>query len=346
MRLCFLLSCLFLISVSGAFSQSLPQWSEADRALLENGEIVVGASLLVEDANRPPRAVVVEENEESDAKSVMDAVAALETEEDYDPIRIPNKFLRAYFDQKPDSYLVDPQRLFTNQETLDQEGFLAYCAEDSAVDMRVYLFDADQKLPKGYTLERLVEEHYADGPLTAVVFCFLGNPKRNQIMFGGEYSEMVDADELRKMLDLAKVKALEKSDPVAQMESFIVQLSISVYWIEQEMKQNGGHAAQLPKASEPEKPEISGEEHDKPDYLEIVKPYILPVVLGVFGVGGFFAVLIFWLRSRRYSFPVLDLPPRLGGDSAAGIGAVMRFHDKTESPNKQRREISDYLNHL
>ncbi|RTZ69008.1 MAG: hypothetical protein DSZ21_00680 [Tenericutes bacterium] len=336
----------FLIFADMGFAQSLPQWSESDLLLLEKGELVVGASLLVDDIKRPPRAMVVDENEKDESKSLTSEEDDLQADGDYDPVEIPKEYLRDYFDQKPDSYLVDPQRLFTNQETLDLEGFLTYCADESDVDIRVYLFGAHQKLPDGYSLKRLVEEQYADGTLTAVVFYFLGNPKRNQIQFGGKDSQIVNAEKLRKMLDLAQVKALEKTDPVAQVESFVVQLSISIYWIEQELKELQARLQDQEENPMVEKKAVSQPKKEKFNLMEVVQPYLLPTFLVLLAVGSLIATLIWWRRSRRYYFPVLNVPHRLGGEHAAGIGAVMRFYDKTESPNRQHREISDYLTRI
>jgi len=339
-----------LISMAVVNSQSLPQWSESDWALLEKGKIIAGASLLVDDAARPPRAMEVDENEKPELEILPDPSDDVEVDgSPYNAVSIPEEYWRDYFDEKSDSYLVDPQRLFSNQETLDQEGFLSYYAEESKVDMRVYLFDADQKLPDGYSLSRLVKDQYADGPLTAVVFYFLGNPKRNQVLFAGEGAQQVSADQLRKILDQARVKALEKSDPATQMESFIVQLSISIYWVE----------LKLAELREKDRLELAGDFSASADerveefqlgLTDQIQPYFWYAGLSVLSGLALIGVLVFcwvrWRQSRRYCFPVLDFPSRLGGDYAAGIGAVIGFYDKMDSPDHQRRKIPEYLTRL
>ena len=89
-----------------------------------------------------------------------------------------------------------------------------------------------ENLPALYTIEKLCEDHYADAPLTAIVFCFLGNPERSQLAFAGQGAAEVLALDRRKMLESAMIKAMEKSDPAMQLEAFIVQLSISLFWLE------------------------------------------------------------------------------------------------------------------
>ena len=56
----------------------------------------------------------------------------------------------------------------------------------------MYLFDADQNLPSTHTIEKICEKLYADEPLTAVIYCFLGNPNRNQLAFTGGGSIFTD----------------------------------------------------------------------------------------------------------------------------------------------------------
>lgn len=345
-------------SAGHVLSQSLPQWSPEDQARLKKGELIVGAAILVDD--------VSEGSEESAGEKVADVVPpapdlesspevidVLEQDPENDEKLtnqklIPDEYLDDYFAQAPASYLIDPQRLFSNQETLDREGFLVYCADESEIDVRIYLFSADQVVPPLYSLKTLVDDRYADGPLTAVVYYFLGNPGRNELMFGGKGAGLVKAERLRKMLDVAKIKAMEKSDSAAQMESFIVQLSISTYWVEQMMASAlAEQSAQAMAASSENK---GGAVASSPGIWASIEPYFLYALVGILSV---FAVIgatvggwVIWRRSRRYSFPVLDLPVRLGANHAAGIGAVMGFHNKLDSPASQRDQIPDFLTRI
>jgi hypothetical protein len=340
---------LFVFSGSVTISaRSLPQWSEDDLELLNKGKLIVGASLFMDDSHRPPRAEVVSEDEKVSTQ-VLVADDEEEVDPEYDATLIPSKYLSDYFSCLPVSYLVDPQRLFSNQETLDREGFLEYYADESEVDLRIYLFDGDQNIPASYSLKQLVATQYANSPLTAVVFYFLGNPARTQLLFGGEGAEWVDAEKIRKMLDLATIKAMEKSDPSAQMESLITQLSISIYWMEQEIaRMRSEEAAEAAAATQEATHEA--QKTVKPGVFAEVQPYlfyvlvgVISVLLAVFGLGG---TWVWWRRSRRYYFPVLELPRRLGGDYAAGIGAVIGFHNKQDSPSDQRNQIPEYLTKL
>lgn len=332
------LLCLFLLPLlQQAFGQALPAWTPEDRARLRKGDIIAGAGLLVD---APPA-----RNQPAPDPEVP-SLPELPPEPPYDPELIPEELLSAYFSTTPQTYLIDPQQLLSRQETMDREGFLEYHAAESMVDIRLYLFDAQQKIPSQYSLKKLAEERYAKSDLTAVVFCFLGDPSRNMLAFGGKNAEHQKTLEIRRMLDDSLLKAMEKSDPAAQVEAFVVQLSIKLYWMERSMAQ-----AQVKKALQNDAAataDNSGQTERKPaGAMAEIQPYLLYIVVGSGGLGlvvlGAFGVFYLWRRSRKYHFPVLELPRRLGADYAAGVGAVIAFHNKHGSPSAQRDQVPDYL---
>ncbi|NWK57356.1 hypothetical protein HW115_17180 [Verrucomicrobiaceae bacterium N1E253] len=333
----------------------MPQWSEEDRQLLEKGELVVGGVLLVED---PAAGASIRQETETSAEQggapvdLVESSGVLEVDVPEARVRlepVPDQFLSSYFSAAPESYLIDPQRLFSNQETLDREGYLKYYADESEIDVRVYMFDAHQEIPAPYTLGRLVEGTFVDGPLTAVVFYYLGQPERSELLFGGEGAAEVSNEELCKILESAKIKALEKSDASTQMESFLIQLSISTYWMEQDILERTKQVAEARGALDESKGDTE-EAGETEGTFELIQPYLW---YGIMGLGGVALTLVslllivrLWLRSRRYHFPVLDIPKRLGADYAAGVGSVIGFHNKTDSPSSQRDQIPDYLTRL
>lgn len=350
----FIAASMFLFSAGVALSQALPVWSKADRARLIKGELIAGSDILVDDPDTLPLPKIAPEPE-------VPSIEPVEPEPEYDPTELPQDYLADYFLSSPESYLIDPQRLLSMQESLDREGFLEYHADDSEVDVRMYLFDAQQKIPPPYTLQKLVDERYKGGKLTAVVFCFLGDPSRNQLAFGGEGASGIPLADSLKMLESAQMKAMEKSDPTMQVESFIVQLSIRLYWLEKEQAKSqaaitksslvaGSASAGSNKgggkgsSSEGTPGKASG------GVVAKVKPYLLYVLGGGVGIvlicAGLFLSWRLWQRSRRYHFPVLEIPTRLEANYAAGVGAVMAFHNKLGSPSSQRDQVPDYLTRM
>ena len=329
-----------------AESLPLPVWSEQDRARLRSGELVAGAAILVEDSSQVVLPKVPPEPE-------LPSMEPVEPVPEYDPVVIPEEFLADYFVTQPRSYLVDPQRLLSKQESLDREGFLEYHANDSELDIRMYLFDAQQQIPEPYTIQNLCRDRYAGEPLTAVVFCYLGDPSRTEIGFGGDGAAEISTSERRKMLESAMIKAMEKSDPSMQLESFIVQLSIRLYWLERERIKKRALAAAENDLTGSDRGEesasLAGGQPDKPEAgpAAMVRTYTLFIVAGLLGFislcVGLWLAWSTWMRSRRYHFPVFEVPERLGANYAAGVGAVIAFHRKLGSPSSQRDQVPDYL---
>jgi len=324
-------------------AQDLPKWTDEDRARMKKGDFIAGAILLVDDPT-------INEIPEPAAGAKVEIPEPEEAEPEYDPEVIPEEFLAAYFATNSETFLIDPQKLLSKQEAADREGFLDYHAVDSLVDIKLYLFDAEQQIPSQYSLAALAEAQYGKGDLTAVVFCFLGNPSRNKLAFAGKGSEAMETVEVRRMLENAIIKAVEKSDPAGQIEAFIVQLSIKLYWIERALAkaQEQQHPAENPYANNAEKAESKGAE--SPGVAAKVKPYLLyilvaggGVLLTLLGCSGSF---VLWRKNKKYHFPVLELPRRLGADYAAGVGAVIAFHNKQGSPSSQRDQVPDYLTRM
>jgi hypothetical protein len=104
------------------------------------------------------------------------------------------------------------------------------------------------------------------------------------------------------------------------------------------------HINQLPAARiSPEKAKAA---EKKAKFLAIqnqMLQFALPagVVLGLLAM-----VCVFWRVRRaraRYHFPVLEVEPRLGGNHAAGVGAVISFASAAVPPASQRDQMPEYL---
>lgn len=351
MKLTFLVTFSVLLALGSAAAESLPAWNKEDRAKLMRGELIAGADIFYED---PAKMLLPGEVPQAEIPP-LEPVEPLPA---YDPEVIPHEFLDVYFSSKSEDYLVDPQRLLSMQESLDRKGFLEYHASDSELDIRMYLFDEFQKIPEPYSIQKLCQDHYAGEPLTMVVFCFLGDPKRSQIAFGGKGSAEIQALEVRRMLESSKIKAMEKSDPAMQLEAFIVQLSIRLFWLERE-RQEARTMAELSKnkalvnsAQDPDEtvaagPVIKPADDDGPAGTKSSFPFIIAACLGLLSLsGGAWLGWSLWIHKRRFYFPVLEVPKRLGANYAAGVGAVLVFHNELGSPTSQRNRVSNYLTRI
>ncbi|MGB0993204.1 MAG: hypothetical protein ACPG32_12145 [Akkermansiaceae bacterium] len=338
---------LILITLLGdvTYAQGLPQWTKQDWEKLQKGEIIPGSALLVDTPDEGTPTPVAPEEPEVVIPEVVEPA--------FDPEQIPQEYLLDYFVTANTGHLIDPQQLLSRQEGMDQRGFLDYHAKDSSIPIHFYLFDAQQKIPAPYSLQKLLDERYGDMETTCVVFYFLGDPSRSMISFGGKAP--VSVEHLRKSREAALIKALEKSDPVDQVESFLVQLSISLYWLEKEQAdlRDASAAAVAKKQADAQSSNTAsaaGGSRAKQGAFAKLKPELPYLLTVASGFGCSLIALIFawrmWGRSRRYEFPVIDLPSRLGADYGAGVGAVIAFHSQVGAPSSQREQVPDYMMRL
>ncbi|MFD0894078.1 hypothetical protein KBB96_02950 [Luteolibacter ambystomatis] len=321
----------------GVPDPALPKWTEADLTLLKSGKGPAASILLSEEM--PP-------DESAEPKTQPPKVAGPTAEElagDLTPsTAIPDKYLAAYFNERPKAFLVDPQKLLTPEQYRDRLAFLNYHAADSTIDLYVYIFGASQEIPGEVRAEELAERMFSSGRPAAFVYYFMGVPQRSVFYLSPSLTDMVSGVEQRRALQSSVLRALDKADPAEQLDAFSVQMSIRLYWMERMLAggtipENVAYVGNAP----PKAPEK--ESKLEALYRKLPPRWWLPVsvILGSVVAGWSMRT---WLQFRaRYRFPEFDVEPRLGGDHAAGIGAVISFASSSLPPAVQREQVPDYL---
>lgn len=316
----------------------LPVWKANEKKAYEEAGGVNQSLLLTEDlpTTAPADETKVEVEQPKADEIVRDPVRTSE---------IPEQYLTAYFAERPKEFLVDPQGLLGAKDFKDRLGFLNYHANDSSIDFYLYVFGGEQEIPGEARAEETVERLFTTGRPAAVVFYFLGAPQRSAIYLSPSLTEGVPAAEQRRALQSSVMSAFEKLNFSEQLEAFSVQMSIRIYWMERML---GGHPAteEMPVLS-PKKVPVAKE----PSIVDEWKAKIAEWFAQWWGfcsivVGGLMLTiaLIALMRSRvRMRFPELEVEPRLGGDHAAGVGAVISFASASLPPASQRDQVPDYL---
>ncbi len=319
----------------------LPTWESDELEALESGDYVPGSSLL----GKIARELMASNNDEP--IELDPAVRDLREPEPVEWSRvIGDEFLSAYFYEPSQGFLNDPQKLLTTQEYRDREGFLNYHARDTDIDLYVYLFDALQEIPETESLGSVVRSQFDQEKPVAVVFYFLGMPEKSQLVFSDRVVESVNQAERDKVIRMAVEEALEKSEPSSQLESFSIQLSIRLYWLEKVVARGGGDLASrkpliLPRVRifEAEEKGVWDRLQEKPGlfYAVVVALVIVPAA-GLGFMGRWIAE-----RKRVYVFPDAEGTPLLDAPYAAGVGGVISFSSATTPPSSQKSEVPDYL---
>jgi len=325
----------------------LPGWEKDELEALESGDLVPGSSLLGQMA----RDDLFAENDGLIGldPSVRDLPGDELAEDELWVSSIDPTFVDRYFRTRPEGFLVDPQQLLTTQEYRDREEFLDYHVKDTEIDFYFYLFDARQELPEGESVQGVVNDFFQGEKAVAVVFYYLGMPERTQIGFSGKVRESVAEEELSKILIMSVEEALEKSDPTSQIESFTVQFSIRLYWLEKMVARNRFDGSTLDSAMLLNLEMISEGKSGFFDRLRenplmfsscmVGGVLILATLLGI--LGRYYAE-----RKREYIFPDAQGSPLLGAPHAAGVGGVISYASVSLPPSSQREEGQNYLQRM
>ena len=319
----------------------LPTWNGNERKELEATGWVAGGLLLTDEPvpDEPkPEATAALEVEQPTAEEISQDTARSP--------EIPEKFLPAYFAERPKTFLVDPQGLLSAADYRDRLGFLNYHASDSSIDLFVYVVGGDQEIPSEVREEEMSERFFSEGRPAAIVYYYLGSPQRSVVYLSPSLTDAVSAAEQKRALASSVMQAFEKLNPSEQLEAFLVQMSIRIYWMERIL---GGATVTGDEMPMPDNrlAARNAKEIEKNEKLEWVSGLAtklsLPVgvtlasLLAAFGMNS-------WLRRRaRYHFPDFEVEPRLGGAHAAGVGAVISFASAALPPASQRDQVPDYL---
>ena len=239
---------------------------------------------------------------------------------------VAEEFLAGYFEDKPGQYLVDPQGLLSVDDAREINVILDYHASDSSIDMYAYVFGVDQQIPGNVREEEVVERLYSEGKSALVVYYYLGDPQRSEIYLSPMITEAVSAAEQRRALKSSVVQGLADENPAAQLQAFLSQMSIRIYWME---RMADGTAAETKEAIPRTKTNEVEEAHSAvrsssalPSWAGFASMIAASVGVGVILIG----VLIIWLRSRsRFLFPENEIETRLGGSTQRESVRLFRF---------------------
>lgn len=254
-------------------------------------------------------------------------------------VPVPERFEAAYFKERPKQFLVDPQQLIHPSDAKEHLEFLNYHSSDSAIDLYVYVFAGQQKIGDAVQAEGVVGRIFAAGKPAVAVYYFMGQPERSALYFCPALAEVVSLSEQSRSLETAVEQAVHDGSPAKQLEKFMVQMSIRIYWMER-MLQGGAAAGNGPQVLEVAplhaKPVVGEELSRKDQMIAVVTPYVIPAAgaLGVLVLGWLVRLRI--KQRARYHFPDLGVEERLGGKHAAGIGAVISFASAASPPAAQR----------
>lgn len=325
--------------VSASTEPPLPSWSEKDRKTAIGDGWLAGRLLLTFEEVQA---------EGSEAETPLDVEAPTDEELGIAPVdenEVSEEYLATYFAEKPPGRLVDPQNLLSSKEQNDLETFLERHSSDSSIDMYLYVFESNQRIPGDVREEEVVERLYSVGKPAVVIYYYLGAPQRSSVYLSPVITDTVSAAEQRRALESSVMQAFGSIKPFEQVNGFLVQMSIRIYWMErmadgtavETMENIPDHAASrsLPRDEMPVKGSF-----EIPSW-GLLAAWSFAAVLG--GLLVSWSLIMWWRARARFRFPEFEVEPRLGASHAAGVGAVISFSSPAIPPAMQRSQVPDYM---
>lgn len=323
----------------------LPQWKAEDWEMLKTGELIPGSTIF---GGIALERLLSGDQEPIELDPVVREIPEKKPVVEEWPLKISEEFLSRYFHHAPEAFLVDPQDLLTEQEKQEREKFLNDHADDSGFDLYVYLFDAKQEIPVGESLQGVVLDHFADKESTAVVFYFMGDPKRSELAFSEDLSEEISRGNMRDLMKLSIEEAMESDESLAQLEFFSDQLARRLSGLEKKLKEDGVLGARLRGMGEKEEEKLGSLASLWHDFRENSEAFLAVVVLVSLALSVGLLVFLRYLldRNRAFVFPDAQGSPLLGAPHAPGVGSVISYHNRTQPPSIQRNNYPDYLQRM
>ena len=249
-----------------------------------------------------------------------------------------------YFSKKPVQYLVDPQGFLSSEEGKSIKTFLNNHAADSTIDLYLFIFGEDQKLPAEGENKDFMQRHFSKGKPVVALHYYFGNPTRSDIDICPVIAKVVSPSERERSVQGSLIRATRENGLYEQLAEFVMQFSVHTYWMERILDE--ASFREVDKTPVEVSPVII-EKKIKSNPLEwIPEQFRESALIGAGGLASllFLSALLFWFRSRtRLEFPEIEFEVRLGGSHGAGIGAVVHFTSPAVSPARQREQVPEYL---
>lgn len=255
--------------------------------------------------------------------------------------------LQKYYSKKPGQFLIDPQAFISSEQRKSLEKHLNNHAADSAIDLYLFVFGGNQKLPAKGLHEDFAERNFSAGKPVVLLYYYFENPMRTEMVLSPGIARIVSTSEQQRSLQSSLVRAMRANGSFEQLEEFLMQFSVRTYWMERMMEEPAAVTEQV--ALVEENPVAPADDARLDLLAKIPEPYRKHAMMAGAGIGALLVLtlLVCWLRSRaKYKFPELEVEARLGGSHAAGIGAVVNFASPAVSPARQREQMPEYLRRL
>lgn len=309
--------------------------------VLENGEEVAPeaakeTTLATEETPGNSKTADAKEGAKPEEQEVVEEVPA------YEPLPpIEGELEDLYFAYAPVDYLIDPQRLLTEQKSNDIKRFLEFHSDESNFHIYVMVLGETQTVPEDVDLKALHKKWFSDSP-TALMLYYREHPEMTELVFNESITSTLPSSVFDRITQYCLREGAATDDAPDQVEKMAIELSIQLYWLSRLADAEGAEAKEKVAASEPHEMPAS---EDAPELLREYMPgifvektgqwvpYVVTGLLVLAGICllGFIGWLAMWWRGREkisgkpLIFPEFQVVSRLGGEYSGGSYIGMSF---------------------
>jgi hypothetical protein len=166
-------------------------------------------------------------------------------------------------------------------------------------------------------------------------------------------TDEINVVEQRRALASAVMYAEEKTDPTQQLQAFTRQMAIRIYGMERMLGGDLAATDELSPASHSKNSKQAKPSHSPTAFARLIEQwwavwqaYSWQFVAAAATLVGALGLGLWWRFWATYSLPEFEVEPRLGGDHAAGVGAVISFASPALPPATQRKGTRHLMQRL
>ena len=263
-------------------------------------------------------------------------------EEAYEPLPpLEGELSDLYFTHAPVDFLIDPQRLLTEQKSNDIKRFLEFHSDESSFRIFVMAIGETQKIPDHIDIEALHKKWFSDEP-TVLMLYYREQPQLTRLVFNESVRNSLPDSVFDRILQNTLREGGVTELAPDHVEKMAIELSIQLYWLsklmEHENKDDQARAAnstihELVASSDA--PELI-REYAPGIFIEDTSKVISLVFTLIVVIGGLALIgLIGWgilawkgrenISGQPLLFPDFKISPRLGGEFSGGGLVGMSF---------------------
>ncbi|MDP4849718.1 MAG: hypothetical protein NWQ95_05155, partial [Verrucomicrobiales bacterium] len=157
-------------------------------------------------------------------------------EEAYEPLPpLEGELSDLYFTHAPVDFLIDPQRLLTEQKSNDIKRFLEFHSDESSFRIFVMAIGETQKIPDHIDIEALHKKWFSDEP-TVLMLYYREQPQLTRLVFNESVRNSLPDSVFDRILQNTLREGGVTELAPDQVEKMAIELSIQLYWLSKLME--------------------------------------------------------------------------------------------------------------